>query len=150
MGMLTAYKQYYEQFRHVEEVVPNLPIKREAALSGDYADARTAFNEWLQFVTDTIQQQSYLEPELDDPTFKRDTRAEAKTAYRERTDHLDAALARFNRDLQTDVPRATEFQANLTPYQLGHRLVNVFSNLTQDTATMLGQELLLSHSWEKQ
>ncbi len=39
-----------------------------------------------EFVTDTIQQQSYLEPELDDPSFKRDTRAEAKTEYRERTE----------------------------------------------------------------
>ena len=148
--MLTAYKQYYEQFRYVEKFVPDLPIRREAALSRDYAEARTAFNEWLQFVTDTIQQQSYLEPELDDPSFKRDTRAQPRTEYRERTDRLDAALARFNRDLETDVPKATGLQANQTPYQLGHRLVTDFSNLNLEAATTLGQELLLAYSWEKQ
>jgi hypothetical protein len=41
----------------------NLPVRDAAMLARDYDDARGAFNEWLHFVTDTIEQQSDLEPE---------------------------------------------------------------------------------------
>lgn len=66
---VAAYRQYYERFRNIGNDA-NLSIRDEARLAEDYLNAMQAFNQWLQFVTDSIQDQSALEPKGAAPGFR--------------------------------------------------------------------------------
>jgi hypothetical protein len=87
--VLAAYKHYYERFRSLENFNATLPIREEARLAQDYVNARDAFNDWLQFVTDSIQEQSELKSDDALPEFR----------YRY---HADAALSAM-RTLDADL-----------------------------------------------
>ena len=86
--VLNQYERHYDQFRKVMKL-GNLQIRDEATLARDYDEARRAFNEWLQFVTDTIEQQSDLEREGAPPEFR----------YSERANLAMAAIKKLDADL---------------------------------------------------
>jgi hypothetical protein len=141
--VLAAYKHYYERFRNLENFNANLPIREEARLAQDYVNARDAFNDWLQFVTDSIQEQT--EPKSDDqlPEFR----------YR---DHADAALGAM-RTLDADLFEFMHIQspnvvrhslAAEQPYDLGLKLWSRFNGLSSDNARIAGT-LFAQYSWAK-
>ncbi len=142
---LAEYKRYYERFRHIEDVQSTLPIQQEATLARDYAVAREEFHSWLWFVTDTIQQQSQLEPPFRE--------GQPDNEYCQRTARAAAALSAFDRDL-SDLPYARRaepaFSSEPRLYELGRSLTVTFSNLDPDNARTAGEELLTKYSWDKQ
>jgi len=141
---LAEYKRYYERFRHIEDVKSDLPIQQEARLARDYASAREEFHSWLWFVTDTIQQQSQLEPAFREGL--------PDNEYCKRTARASAALGAFNRDLSDlSIPRSAEppLSSERQLYELGRNLVVTFSNLDVDNAQIVGEELLTKYSWER-
>jgi len=141
---LAEYKRYYEQLRHIEDVQSALPIQQEAKLTRDYAVAREEFHSWLWFVTDTIQQQSQLEPAFREGL--------PENEYCQRTARAAAALSTFDRDLR-DLPfdrKAKPLSSQQWLYELGRSLIVTFSNLDPDNARIAGEELLAKYSWDKQ
>src|SRR6476620_10916786 len=141
---LAEYKRYYEQLRHIEDVQSALPIQQEAKLTRDYAVAREEFHSWLWFVTDTIQQQSQLEPAFREGL--------PENEYCQRTARAAAALSTFDRDLR-DLPfdrKAKPLSSQQWLYELGRSLIVTFSNLDPDNARIAGEELLTKYSWDKQ
>jgi hypothetical protein len=142
---LAEYKRYYERFRHIEDVQRTLPIQQEARLARDYAFAREEFHSWLWFVTDTIQQQSQLEPAFRE--------GQPDNEYCQRTARAAAALSAFDRDL-SDLPLDRSAGPPLSSvqllYDLGRGLIVTFSNLDPDSARVAGDELLMKYSWNKQ
>jgi hypothetical protein len=151
---LAEYKSYYERFRIVETVDSSLSIQQEAKLTEEYANAREAFDYWLWFVADSIQQQSELEPEGPDivPSRHR-TKPHHATEYRDRAEAALYAIDTFDKDLseilQTQKPPELSSRA-AQPYSLGYRLVTVFSHLDLETAQIAAEELKSSYFWNKQ
>jgi hypothetical protein len=121
---LAEYKRYYERFRRIEDVQNVLLIQQEARLTRDYAVAREDFHFWLWFVTDTIQQQSQLEPAFREGL--------PDNEYCQRTARAAAALSAFDRDLR-DLPfdqrTKPPFSSEKRLYELGRSLIVTFSNL---------------------
>jgi hypothetical protein len=142
---LAEYKEYYERFRHIEDVQSALPIQQEATLARDYAVAREEFHSWLWFVTDTIQQQSQLEPPFRE--------GQPDNEYCQRTARAAATLSVLDRDL-SDLPFARRaepsFSSEQRLYELGRSLTVTFSNLDPDNARIAGEELLTKYSWDNQ
>lgn len=142
---LAEYKRYYERFRHIDDVQSALSIPQEARLTRDYAFAREDFHSWLWFVTDTIQQQSQLEPAFREGL--------PENEYCQRTARAAAALSAFDSDLR-DLPYDRRAKPPLSSekrlYELGRSLIVTFSNLDPDHARIAGEELLTKYSWDKQ
>jgi hypothetical protein len=142
--VLAAYKDYYERFRKPEKF--NLSIREEARLAEDFENARKAFNSWLQFVTDTIQEQDELEPEGAAPEFR----------YRLHADVALSAMSRFDADLleflHIQKPNLVEDSVSLAaepPYDLGRKLRSRFDGLSSDNARIAGTDLFAQYSWAK-
>jgi hypothetical protein len=142
---LAEYKRYYERFRHIDDVQSALPIQLEARLTRDYVVAREEFHSWLWFVTDTIQQQSQLEPAFRE--------GQPDNEYCQRTARAADALSAFDRDLRGlpfDRRAESPFSSERRLYELGRSLIVTFSNLDLDNARIAGEELLTKYSWDKQ
>jgi hypothetical protein len=143
--VLAAYKDYYERLRS-QTFKANLPIREEARLAEDFENARDAFNRWLQFVTDTIQEQGELEHEGAAPEF----------SYRHRADVALSAMSRLDGDLlefrHIQKPNLVEDSVSLAaepPYDLGRKLRSRFDGLSSDNARIAGTDLLAQYSWAK-
>ena len=105
-----------------------------------------AFNQWLQFVTDSIQEQSELEPKGAAPEFR----------YREKADATLSAINKLDADLlvllQAQRPELLEGSISLSlqqPYELGQRLRNRFKDLKSEDAIIAGTELFSQYAWPK-
>jgi hypothetical protein len=148
-NLLAEYKHHYEWFKdHPPETYSSLSIEDEAKLFRDYANARDAFNDWLTFVTEKIEQQSQLILPDDPP----------KVGYRRRPhyhDYAEAALGAI-RKLDEDLvelfhierPSFLSLETN-QPYDLGRRLRTEFDNLDEDNAWMAGTEMFKNFYWDK-
>jgi hypothetical protein len=144
--VLAAYKRYYERFRNIENFNVNLPIREEARLAQDYVNASDAFNDWLQFVTDSIQEQSQLKSEDALPEFRyRDHADVALSAMR----RLDADLLEFMHIQRPNVVEDSVSLAAEPPYELGLKLSSRFNGLSSDNARIAGTDLFARYSWAK-
>jgi hypothetical protein len=144
--VLAAYKHYYERFRNIENFNANLPIREEARLAEDYENARDTFNHWLQFVTDSIQEQSELKSEDPLPEFRyRDQADLALSAMRS----LDADLLQFVDIQRPNVVEDSVSFAAEPPYDLGLKLYSRFNGLDSDNARIAGTDLFVQYSWAK-
>ena len=143
---LAAYKDYYERFRNLQTFNANLPIREEARLAEDFENARDAFNQWLHFVTDSIQKQDELEHEGAAPEFR----------YRQHADAALSAMSKLDADLfefmHMQKPNLVEDSVSLAaepPYDLGRKLRSRFNGLSSDNARIAGTDLFVQYSWAK-
>jgi hypothetical protein len=144
--VLAAYKHYYERFRNLDNFNAKLPIREEARLAEDYVNARDAFNDWLQFVTDTIQEQSELKSEDALPEFRYRDHADAALSAMRR---LDADLLEFMHIQRPNIFEDAVSLAAERPYDLGLELCSRFNGLSSDNARIAGTDLFAQYSWAK-
>lgn len=137
--ILREYKRHYEQFRDVGQL--NAAAQEEATLLHDYYDAQRAWEQWLSFVTDTIEQQSALEA------------GGTPFEYSERSQTLLAAIKKLDLDsseaLHVRIPSELDSVLGEQPDQLGHRLVARFSHLNPDAAQTAARELFEKYEWRR-
>jgi hypothetical protein len=141
---VAAYKRYYERFRNIEKINPSLPIREEAKLADEYLNARDAFNQWLQFVTGSIQEQDKLEP----------SGAASEFPYRERADAAATAISKLDDDVLQILHEQKPLNDSDTVdprelYALGQRVRKRFDLLKPEDAVMAGKELFEEYAWSK-
>jgi hypothetical protein len=142
---LNEYIQHYQQFRNVMKL-SSVQIREQAMLAKDYEDARRTFNDWLHFVTDTIEQQSDLEREGAPAEFLYTNRADAATVAIRK---LDADLQRFDtvEPSQTSNPQTS---GEMPLYDLGRLLRKTYDRLNSDDARIASVDLFERYSWPYQ
>src|SRR5690349_13224111 len=139
--LLREYKKYYEQFALRNIGTGDLTLDEEAQLKRDYHDASWAFNYWLSYVADTVNQQEQLEPA-----------GEKATEYSMRADAAVATIGKLNEDaskiLRLQPPVWFAKRSN-QPYSLGYKLVGRFACLGTEGSFSEASDLSTTYSWQK-
>ncbi len=139
--ILSEYKRHYEGFRDVGQLNAAVSAQDEATLLHDYYDAQRAWEQWLSFVADTIEQESALEA------------GGTPFEYSQRSQTLLAAIKKLDQDssevLHVRMPAELVSVVGEQPDQLGHRLVTRFSHLTPDAAQTAARELDEKYKWRR-